>query len=374
MNTTHDTRTHTDDTGRVWTLADTLAARATANAILIAHAVLVQDARGEWTPNAARDVTTWQAARDAHAHAARVARAITATPRGTYAPDERAIAAAQATQRIADARMAARATHARAQAAHAPACDAHAPTRTHTGARRTWAACGRTGADARGYVRQARWTVRAMLDTVARERVAAMRAAEMMRGDTGHTRTHAAWERAMMAGDVVGHVRVRDGRTWDEWSQREVVNARETRATERGRGTVKRGPSAARVTTRDVYAPATTLRHLATVGHGTYVGHTSYPWDIMAAILAHPTWATYTVTRGPVWPADGPTDATGYTPRTRPVGPHTRPVVLPVHAPEDDAAQDDAAQVARVVNPAHAQAERDHAAMAAMGTIHHDAA
>ena len=117
--------------------------------------------------------------------------------------------------------------------------------------------------------RQSRWNIRACVDVIARERVERERLTEMMIAHTGTTRADRIRARAIASGQVVGYAPTREG-AWDEWSWRGVTNARETRAAERGRGNVKRGPSAARVTTRDHYAPASSLRMLRTVGVATH--------------------------------------------------------------------------------------------------------
>lgn len=360
-----DTRTYTDENGDNWTLDDTLALRAECNATMIEHAVTVD---GEL--NTGRNADVWEAAHAEHARAARIARAITATPRGTFSPTDDERAAATRTGQIAAATLALRTGHAaslaaRANVGHAATEKPRTATRpvgyTVNATRRTWAAAGRTMDDTRGHVRQARWLVRAMLDTVNRERVAAMRAAEMMRGDTGRTRTHAAWERAMMSGNVVGHVRTLptvDG-AWDEWTPRGITNARETRAAERGRGTVKRGPSAARVTTRDHYGPHGTLRMLRTVGVATHAaaGLGDYP-SMLAEMLrtGHP--GTYLAWN--VRPTDGRIGPWLATPRvvtvTRPT--HTPRVTTP------------ATPIGHAVNAAESAAARDHALMAAIGSVY----
>lgn len=354
-----DTRTHTDDTGHTWTLSATLSARRMANLAMVAHAVC----------GPMPDAAAYEYAKAAHAHAARMARAITATPRGTYPPDTRATQAARHTARLADARLSTRTAHA-ANLARAAHVGAATPERDrgrtitatrHTG--RTWATTGRDGhTDTRGYVRHARNGIRAMLDTVARERVAALRAAEMMRAHTGTTRTHAAWERAMMGHTMAAqYVPTHDGRTWDEWTAKEVVNARETRAAERGRGTYKRGPSAARVTTRDHYMPASALRAMPTMGYATPPTHATRGdrAALMAAIDAHPKWATYRTwgTR----PTDGPCGP--WMPTCGPAG-----IVCDVYPPTDDTGHTDThAATDAPLSAAERQAATDYAAMAAIG-------
>jgi hypothetical protein len=298
-----DTRRHTQ-TG--WTLADTLAAREAARGVMAANDVLVQDDDGQWIVNEYRHVGMYDDARKLYDHAARVAREITATPRGTYPPDARKQAATRRTAVIAAERLAARtlAARVRGHVAHVESAATERPRvatyRTHWNpAGRTWATAGRTCADTRGYVRLARHGVRAMLDTLARERVAALEA--VILADSRYLaardggRVEAARVRAGLMPTAIAFADTRYG-VWDEYTPREIVNARETRAAERGRGIIKRGPSAARVTTRDVYAPATTLRMLRTVGVATHAHATGHDYTrLLQMILARPTLATYRV-------------------------------------------------------------------------------
>ena len=151
-----------------------------------------------------------------------------------------------------------------------------------------------------GYARQARWAVRQYVDIVSRERVAMETASEMSLARQGSGKVRdAAMARAIAAGIVVGHAPTRDG-AWDEWTPRGITNAREARAAERGRGIVKRGPSAARVTTRDHYAPAKLLRHLPTVGVATHPDATGSDYAyLLDTILQNPTLATYRAYHAP---------------------------------------------------------------------------
>jgi hypothetical protein len=188
-----------------------------------------------------------------------------------------------------------------------------------------------------------RWTVRAYLDIVNRERVAlldAIEAADKRYLDAKRGgRVAAAYARAGIVQPT------RDG-AWDEWSQPEVINARETRAAERGRGHVKRAPSAARVTSRDAHGDPWALRNLTTVGHATLPGVTRYGMDAMDAILTRPMLATYRVLHTAPWGVDihgaypGHAKWGEYVPRVAPVDAPTWGAILPVHVDEDTPTSD----------------------------------
>lgn len=214
------------------------------------------------------------------------------------------------------------------------------------GVRLTWPA---------GYARQGRWLVRQVVDVVSREREQAQRLIELQDARYITSRNGGRVERARIAAGlpptITGYAPTRES-AWSEDSPREVVNARETRAAERGRGNVKRGPSAARVTTRDNYAPTSTLRMLHTVGIATHPAASTWAGPGTAGdytpailhVLANPMQATYRLRASE---SDAGT-------------------VLPVHVDDTPTSDDTPAHV----EPAHVQAALDARLLAGMSSVH----
>lgn len=203
---------------------------------------------------------------------------------------------------------------------------------SHLGARLTWTP---------GDTRRQRWTVRAYLDIVNRERVARLDALEMADARYISSRNGGRVERARIAAGlpptVTGHAPTRDG-AWSDDSPRDVINARETRAAERGRGRHRNAPAASKVTGRDAHGDPAILKSLRTVGVATHPDATGA--DYMTAldiILTRPTLSTYRVLTTAPWGVDvngaypGHAAWGEYVPRVAPLDAPILGAVLPVY-------------------------------------------
>lgn len=198
-----------------------------------------------------------------------------------------------------------------------------------------------------GYVTRQRWAVRATVDAIVRDGI---RREELLDGLMGR----AARARATHAAETVGYEAATVG-AWDDDTPRDTINARETRAAERGRGHHPQAPSAAKVSMRDAHGDPYLLRSLQTVGCAT--DHRADGGDystVLDTLLTNPTWATY---RKYQW-------------RTGPLGAAylTDEGVYPVILPEGDTG-DDTRPTGHVAPTSHADARIawDVARMGAMG-------